>query len=152
MQKKIVRREQPAGNAELSQFHPLLQRIYAARQIHDADEMCRELKSLLPFTGMKGIDAAAKRIASAVERQESIMIVGDFDADGATSTTVAVRSLRAMGAEYVDYIVPNRFEYGYGLTPEIVDMAARRHPELLITVDNGISSIAGVDRANELGI
>lgn len=152
MQKKIVRREQSAGNAALSQFHPLLQRIYAARLIHEADEMSRELTALLPFAGLKGIDAAAERIATAVERQESIVIVGDFDADGATSTAVAVKSLCAMGAEYVDYIVPNRFEYGYGLTPEIVDVAAKRHPELLITVDNGISSIAGVKRANELGI
>lgn len=152
MRKKIMRREKPEALTGLDKFPLLLQRIYAARDINTADEMGRELTDMLPYNGLKDIKSAAERIARAVEQQESIMIVGDFDADGATSTSVAVKALRSMGAEFVNYIVPNRFEFGYGLTPAIVDVAAQKHPDLIITVDNGISSIDGVARANELEI
>ena len=93
-----------------------------------------------------------KRLYDALRLQQRIVIVGDFDCDGATSTALAVKALTAFGAESVDFMVPNRFEYGYGLTPEIVDVVAQNVPELIVTVDNGISSVDGVARARELGI
>lgn len=152
MRKKIIRREFEQDSGKLDGFHPLLQRIYAARDVHSADDVSRELNDLLPFHTLKDIDKAAMRIADAVMQQQTILIVGDFDADGATSTTIAVSALREMGAEHVHFIVPNRFEYGYGLTPEIIDVAKSKKPNLIITVDNGISSIAGVTHANQLDI
>lgn len=152
MRKKIVRREMPTEYGELANFHPLLQRIYAARGIHSADDMNRELTDLLPYHTLKGIDQAAARLADAIEQQQKIVVIGDFDADGATSTALAVSSMREMGAQWVSFIVPNRFEYGYGLTPEIVDVANTMSPDLIVTVDNGISSVAGVARAKEYGI
>lgn len=153
MQKKIVRRDMSLTSAgELANFHPLLQRIYATRGIQSPDDVNRELADLLPFSTLKGIDQAAIRLADAIEQQQKIIIVGDFDTDGATSTTLAVLAMREMGAQWVDFIVPNRFEYGYGLTPEIVDVAKIKAPDLIVTVDNGISSISGVARARELGI
>ena len=136
----------PAG------LHPVLARIYAARGIHDATDLERSLSRLQPFAGLKGMDAAVDLLAASLRAQQRILIVGDFDADGATSTAVAVRALRAMGATQVDYLVPNRFEFGYGLTPEIVAVAAQRSPDLLITVDNGISSIEGVAAAKARGM
>lgn len=152
MRKKIVRRDMPANCGEFGNFHPILQKIYAARDIHSSEDLNRDLEDLLSYSSFKDIEVAAERIASAMEDDEHILIVGDFDADGATSTTLAVNCLTAMGAKHVDFIVPNRFDFGYGLTPEIVEVAAKRKPDLIITVDNGISSIAGVDRANALGI
>jgi single-stranded-DNA-specific exonuclease len=152
MSKVIVRRELAADLSGLADLHPLLQRVYAARQVTSSDEVDCELKGLLPYTDMLNIEAAAKRLAKAVSTQERILIVGDFDADGATSTVLAVSALRSFGAQYVRYLVPNRFAFGYGLTPEIVDVAKDQSPDLLITVDNGISSVAGVERAKELGI
>lgn len=88
----------------------------------------------------------------ALKQQQSVLIVGDFDADGATSTTLTLLAMRAMGLQHIDFIVPNRFEFGYGLTPEIVALAQQRHPDLIITVDNGISSVNGVKAAKEAGI
>ena len=129
-----------------------LARIYAARGIQSKEQLGRSLKELLPDTEMKGMAAAVARLVQAIRANESIMIVGDFDCDGATSTAVAVLGLRMMGAENVDYLVPNRFEYGYGLSPEIVDVAFTQSPHLLVTVDNGISSVEGVARANQLGM
>lgn len=153
MRKKIIRRNCARGTGELANFHPLLQRIYASRDIESPDDLNRELVDLLPFSDLKGIDVAVARLATAIKEDQSLLIVGDFDADGATSTALAVQALRAMGAKQVNYIVPNRFEYGYGLTPEIVDVAARTYsPHVIITVDNGISSVAGVARAAALGI
>ncbi len=148
----IVRRETPAITDKLEGLHPLLRRIYLARGIADATQIERDLKKLLPFNSLMGIDDAVQRLCSALQNREQIMIVGDFDADGATSTAVAVSCLRQFGAEKVGYLVPNRFDFGYGLTPEIVDVAASQQPDLIITVDNGISSVAGVARANELGM
>ncbi|MCH9644945.1 MAG: single-stranded-DNA-specific exonuclease RecJ [Gammaproteobacteria bacterium] len=152
MNKKIVRRDIPDSISELDSFSPLLQRIYAARHIHAESDISRDIKDLLPYSGMMNIKKAAERLAFAIEEDQKIIIVGDFDADGATSTAVAMKALKAMGAKHVDYLVPNRFEYGYGLTPEIVDVAKTSEPDLIITVDNGIASIDGVKRANELGI
>ena len=135
-----------------SEVPEALARIYAARGIHSQEQLGRNLKELLPDTEMKGMTAAVSRLVQAVSANESIMIVGDFDCDGATSTAVAVLGLRMMGAGKVDYLVPNRFEYGYGLSPEIVEVAFTQTPQLLITVDNGISSVEGVERANQLGM
>jgi single-stranded-DNA-specific exonuclease len=130
-----------------SQANPVLARIYASRGIHDLDGLGRNLNELLPDSGLAGIDGAVERLVSALQQQERIMIIGDFDCDGATSTAVAVLALRMMGAADVCYLVPNRFEYGYGLSPEIVMEALKQAPDLLITVDNGISSIEGVAAA-----
>ena len=136
----------------LADLEPVLARVYAARGIEDPTQLGRRLQELLPDTHMKGVDAAVTRLVRALEQCEKILIVGDFDCDGATSTTVALLGLRMLGAAQVDYLVPNRFEYGYGLSPEIVEVAAQGQPDLVITVDNGISSIEGVARARELGI
>ncbi len=135
-----------------SDLVPVLQRVYQARNVQGPDELDYHLKRLLSFTGLKGIQQAVDRLVVCLQLQQRVVIVGDFDADGATSTTLAVRALRAMGLQQVRYLVPNRFEYGYGLTPEIVAVASQEKPDLIITVDNGISSIAGVAAANEYGI
>ena len=141
----INRRESADPNLPIfSQANPVLARIYASRGIHDLDGLGRNLNELLPDSGLAGIDGAVARLVRALHQQERIMIIGDFDCDGATSTAVAVLALRMMGAADVCYLVPNRFEYGYGLSPEIVMEALKQAPDLLITVDNGISSIEGV--------
>ncbi len=140
------------AHPKLSELDPVLARVYAARGIEDPAQLGRHLQELLPDSQMKGIPAAVERLLTAFEQRQKILIVGDFDCDGATSTTVALLGLRMLGVAEVDYLVPNRFEYGYGLSPEIVDVAAKSRPDLLITVDNGISSIEGVTRARELGI
>ena len=127
-------------------------RVLASRGIQRIEDTELGLDKLLPPDSLSGIKAAAGLLADVLERGESIMIVGDFDADGATSTAVAISALQAMGAVAVNFLVPNRFEYGYGLTPEIVELAATHQPHLIITVDNGISSIEGVALARQLGI
>lgn len=136
----------------LSTLNPLLKRIYTARGIKSSDELETGLEKLLPFSLLKGIDAFITQLYAALQTQQHIMIIGDFDADGATSSALAVNALKRFGAKKISYLVPNRFEYGYGLTPEIVDVAALRQPDMIITVDNGISSVEGVARAKELGI
>jgi len=131
---------------------PLLQRILAARQVlTDADRVL-DFQHLHPPQLLKGIDAAVSLLMAQLPAQRRVLIVSDFDADGATSCVLAIRALRAMGFQNVDYIVPNRFEYGYGLTPEIVQLARGKAPDILITVDNGISSIEGVQVARALGM
>ncbi|AKQ33558.1 single-stranded-DNA-specific exonuclease RecJ [Candidatus Coxiella mudrowiae] len=152
MDKKIVRREVSKLTEGLEHPNPVLRRIYQARNINSPDELSRELKNLLPYSLLSGIDKATKRLIQALKEQQHIMIIGDFDADGATSTALTVRALREFGLKNVSYLVPNRFAYGYGLTPEIVEVASTRQPDLIITVDNGISSHTGVVRANQLGI
>ena len=149
----IVRRPPGAGCADLQAagLSPVLARVYAARGIAAASELDHSFAALPPYSAMKGIDAAASRLASAIAAQERILIVADYDADGATACAVGMRGLAAMGAQ-VDFIVPNRFEYGYGLTPEIVALAAQRQPHLLVTVDNGIASVEGVAAARALRI
>jgi single-stranded-DNA-specific exonuclease len=149
----IVRRP-PAASVpvlESAGLSPVLARIYAARGIRSAAELDHSFKSLPPYAALRGIDDAAARLARAIAAGERILIVADYDADGATACAVGVRGLRAMGAN-VDFIVPNRFEYGYGLTPEIVALAAQRAPHLIVTVDNGIASVEGVAAAAALGI
>ncbi len=150
---KRLRRRELAGSVEaLHGLHPLLARIYAARGVTRPDQIEYTLKGLADAWRLKNIGVAVERLIQAISRDESVMILGDFDADGATSTVVAIRGLRAMGLKSIDYLVPNRFEFGYGLTPEIVEIAAQSAPALIITVDNGISSIRGVERARELGM
>ena len=151
MQKIIRRRDLISDGAALGSIPAFLKRIYAARGVLNARELEYELCNLLP-PAMKGLAQALALLEGVLKRQGRIVIVGDFDADGATSTTVAVRGLRALGYENVEFLVPNRFDFGYGLSPEIVDVAAVRRPDLIITVDNGISSIEGVARAQTLGI
>ena len=131
--------------------HPLLARIYAARGIDSRDQLDYSLKALLPPTQLKGVHEAAQILADAIEAGARMVIVADYDCDGATACAVGIRALRAFGAE-VGYLVPNRFEYGYGLTPAIVELAAGMEPDLLITVDNGIASVDGVAAAREHGI
>ena len=130
----------------------VLKRVYASRGVQNPADLALTLDQLTPPTSLKGIQDAAELLADAIEGEARVLIVGDFDADGATSCAMAVSVLRQMGLSEVAYLVPNRFEFGYGLTPEIVEMAARQAPDLLITVDNGISSIEGVAAAQGLGI
>ncbi|VAW50370.1 Single-stranded-DNA-specific exonuclease RecJ [hydrothermal vent metagenome] len=147
-------------NAEVSDelqnsgLHPLLKKIYANRGITRLNQINYDLKDLVDFALLKGIDTASEIVAQAIVQQKRILIIGDFDVDGATSCAVMMRSLKAMGLDNIDYLVPNRFDFGYGLSPQIVDVAAKLQPkpDLIVTVDNGISSIEGVDRANELDI
>jgi len=150
--KKIVRRHVPEEINLPDSLHPVLKRVYVARNIKSAEELDYSLASLLPFNSLSNIDNAVLLLQEALEEKKRILIVADFDADGATSCALAIRGLTMMGAENIVYVVPNRFEYGYGLTPEIVDVALDYEPDLLITVDNGISSVAGVKRAKENGV
>lgn len=140
----IVRPVPPTGNS--IDTDPVLQRIYAARGIRQAEDLDCALRGLLPVSSLSGVDEAVQLIADHAEKH--ITIIGDFDADGATSTALVIRCLREFGITNVDYLVPNRFKFGYGLTPEIVRVAAERSPDLLITVDNGVSSIEGVSEAH----
>ena len=130
----------------------VLKRIYASRGITDPDELALNLDQLLPPARLKGVTDAAELLADAIEGEARVLIVGDFDADGATSCAMAVSVLQQMGLREVAYLVPNRFEFGYGLTPEIVEMAAAQMPDLIVTVDNGISSVEGVLAARAMGI
>ena len=130
----------------------LLDRVFAARGITEPAQLERGLSNLLSPADLPEIDQAAKRLADAVEEDQKILIVGDFDADGATSVALCLLALRAMGARQVDFLVPNRFDYGYGLSPEIVQLAAAMEPRVIVTVDNGVASVGGVALANELGI
>jgi single-stranded-DNA-specific exonuclease len=133
-------------------LHPVLARIYAARGLTDPRELASDLAALVPPSNLKHIDAAAVFLANAIAGRKKMTIVADYDCDGATACATALRGLTALGAR-VDYIVPNRFEYGYGLTPEIVELTAReKAPDIIITVDNGIASIDGVREANRRGI
>ena len=146
----IVERQGPAP--DLPGVPDLLRRIYGNRGIASAAELKRSLAGLEDPAPMRDIDTAAQRIARAVREGQHILFVGDFDADGATSVALGVSVLQAFGAERVGFVVPNRFEFGYGLSPEIVRVALAREPDLLITVDNGVSSIEGVELANAGGV
>ena len=131
--------------------HPLLARLYAARRIASAGELRYEPANLHPPGLLKNLEQGARLLADAIAAKKRLLIVADYDADGATACAVGMRALRAFGAD-VEYLVPDRFKLGYGLTPELVDLAAARKPDILITVDNGIASVEGVARANALGI
>ena len=151
MIKKIVRR---VSSAQINSFisNPVLARVYANRGVEDAESVSYSMKNLYSPEALKGVDAAVDILFDALSSEKSICIVGDFDADGATSTALSVRALLAFGFHNVNYVVPNRFEYGYGLTPEIVDLANTFKPDVILTVDNGISSVEGVAAAKKLGM
>jgi len=149
---RIEARPLPAILPDLGNLPPLLTRLYAARGVQSLVELDKGLARLLPYQQLKGIEAAVELLVRALEQGQRMLIVGDFDADGATASTVGMLGLRMLGAAHVDYLVPNRFEYGYGLTPEIVAVALQRQPQLLITVDNGISSVEGVAAAKAAGL
>lgn len=148
-----IRRREPVSRARFStQVPALLQRILAARGVLEDGDCRLEAAGLHKPDSLKGLDEAVRLLETQLDAAGRILIVSDFDADGATSCALATRALHAMGFSHVDYIVPNRFEYGYGLTPEIVELAAHRHPDLLITVDNGISSVDSVKTAHARGM
>ncbi|WP_434149725.1 single-stranded-DNA-specific exonuclease RecJ [Methylocaldum gracile subsp. desertum] len=153
VKKKIV----PRGSDQLpdrafSHLPPLLQRIYTARRLIVAEELDRSLAKLPSPWLLSGMEAMADQLTEAIRKNQSILVIADYDTDGATGCAVAVRGLRLLGAERVSYLVPNRFEYGYGLTPEIVAMAAQSAPDVLLTVDNGISSLEGTAAAKARGM
>jgi single-stranded-DNA-specific exonuclease len=147
---RIVRRPASGTLALSGRLHPVLERVYAARGVCSQSDLDQSLLRLLPVGTLEGIPAAVELLLA--HRMRRVLVVGDFDADGATSCALVVRALRACGFASVDFLVPNRFEFGYGLTPEIVALAAARMPSLIVTVDNGISSHAGVAAARERGI
>ncbi|WP_436874150.1 single-stranded-DNA-specific exonuclease RecJ [Kosakonia sacchari] len=148
-----LRRREVDDAAELAaDLPPLLRRLYASRGVRTASELERSVKGMLPWQQLTGINDAVAQLYNALREGLRIIVVGDFDADGATSTALSVLALRALGCENVSYLVPNRFDDGYGLSPEVVDQAHARGAQLILTVDNGISSHAGVARAHELGI
>jgi single-stranded-DNA-specific exonuclease len=152
---RIATRSYSFRDAELLRqkgVHPVLARVYASRGLLDIKELSSDLTALMAPAGLRHIDAAAVYLADAIAEKKKLVIVADYDCDGATACAVALRGLRAMGAN-VEFIVPNRFEYGYGLTPEIVALAVQeKSPDVIITVDNGIASIDGVAEANRRGI
>src|SRR5450830_1260683 len=152
---RIVTRPYPFRDSERlrqSGIHPVLARVYTARGLLDVKDLESELTALIPPSGLLHIDAAAGFLADAIAAQKKMVIVADYDCDGATACAVGLRGLRLLGAN-IDFIVPNRFEYGYGLTPEIVELTAReKSPDIIVTVDNGIASIDGVEEANRRGI
>jgi single-stranded-DNA-specific exonuclease len=151
---RILTRKTPQQARERLEYagvHPLLARLYAARGIGRAEELDTALAALLDPAQMKGAGEAARLLADAIATKRRLLIVADYDCDGATACAVGVRALRAFGAD-VSYLVPNRFDYGYGLTPEVVRLAAERKPDIVITVDNGIAGVEGVAEAKRLGI
>lgn len=151
--KTQLRRRPAADDTHLpASLPPLLRRLYALRGVQAEQELERGVKGMLPWQQLDGIDDAVGLLQQALADGRRIMVVGDFDADGATSTALTVLALRSMGGAAVDYLVPNRFEDGYGLSPEVVEQAAARGAELIVTVDNGISSHAGVDVAHAKGM
>lgn len=150
MKKLIKRREIPIGNSVST--HPLLDRLYRARHIKNTKELDRTLKSMLNPNQLYGIEQAVNLLVEAYQQQQKIVIVGDFDADGATSTALSVLALRQLGFSDVDYLVPNRFEQGYGLSIPVAEMAIEKGVQLLMTVDNGVSSFDGVAFLKEKGI
>ncbi|AZT15016.1 single-stranded-DNA-specific exonuclease RecJ [Salmonella enterica subsp. enterica serovar Stanleyville] len=152
-QQRQLRRREADETAELPADLPLLlRRLYASRGVRSARELERSVKGMLPWQQLSGIDNAVEILYNAFREGTRIIVVGDFDADGATSTALSVLGMRALGCDNISYLVPNRFEDGYGLSPEVVDQAKARGAQLIVTVDNGISSHAGVAHAKTLGI
>ncbi|ADO47135.1 single-stranded-DNA-specific exonuclease RecJ [[Enterobacter] lignolyticus] len=148
-----LRRREVDESADLpADLPPLLRRLYASRGVRTAADLERSVKGMLPWQQLNGVEKAVEMLYGALREGVRIIVVGDFDADGATSTALSVLSLRALGCRNVSYLVPNRFEDGYGLSPEVVEQAHARGAQMIVTVDNGISSHAGVERAHALGI
>ncbi|MEX3605357.1 MAG: single-stranded-DNA-specific exonuclease RecJ [Burkholderia sp.] len=153
MTRLVTRQASPADAEALARhgLHPILARLYAGRGVTCPEDIETTLARLVPPTSLKGCTDAAVLLADTLAARKRMLVVADYDCDGATACAVAVRGLRMLGAS-IDYLVPNRFEYGYGLTPEIVKLVAARRPDLLITVDNGIASVDGVAAANARGV
>lgn len=149
---QLRRREVDDAAVLADSLPPLLRRLYASRGVKSDRDLERSVKGMLPWQQLTGIDEAVTHLYNAMREGLRIIVVGDFDADGATSTALSVLALRSLGCDNVSYLVPNRFDDGYGLSPEVVDQAHARGAQLILTVDNGISSHTGVARAHELGI
>jgi single-stranded-DNA-specific exonuclease len=152
MQKKIVRRAKVDDSHLPSQLHPIIKQVYASRGVNNASELELNVSQLCAIDSLKGLEQGCQVLHHALIEHKNIAIIGDFDADGATSTALMMEALRLFGSENHQFLVPNRFLYGYGLTPEIVEIASEQGAELLITVDNGISCTAGVAKAKSLGM
>ena len=152
VKKTIVTRPVVKKRVNLGEIHPILERIFLARGLTSIDELDRTLAKLPSPWLLSGIENMVTHLIIALQQQQRICIVADFDADGATSCAVAIKGLQLLGAAQVTFVVPNRFEYGYGLTPEIVELVKSQNPDVIVTVDNGISSLDGVRVAKELGI
>ncbi len=148
----IVRREKVDDSHLTSVIQPKIRQIYASRGIVNANELDKSARALLRYESMQGVDAAVRVLASAIQNAKKIIVIGDFDADGATSTALSMLSLTDFGSTQHSYLVPNRFDFGYGLSPEIVDVAHQQKADVIMTVDNGIACLAGTKRAKELGI
>lgn len=149
---QLRRREADETSDLPADLPPLLRRLYASRGVRSAQELERSVKGMLPWQQLSGVEKAVEILYNAFREGTRIIVVGDFDADGATSTALSILAMRALGCNNIDYLVPNRFEDGYGLSPEVVDQAHARGAQLIVTVDNGISSHAGVEHARTLGI
>ena len=147
---RVVERSVPEGEP-LQGLSPLLDRIYRARGVTHSDHLDHALKRLLPISSLMNVERAAEVVATSIHNRESMVVVGDYDADGATACSVCMRGLGAMGAN-IRYIVPDRKKHGYGLSPQLVELALQHEPQLLITVDNGISSVEGVAAAKAYGM
>ncbi|WP_196138398.1 single-stranded-DNA-specific exonuclease RecJ [Aliikangiella sp. G2MR2-5] len=152
IKRSIVRRKYVEPEGSLSYLPEKIQQLYASRGISQSSELEYELKNLLAPTGLKEIDVACEILFDAITRNKKILIVGDFDADGATSSSIMMKGLALLGANNIDFLVPDRFKFGYGLSVKLVEHASLREPDLIVTVDNGIANIEGVAKANELNI
>jgi len=152
VKKTIIQRQPGNHKASLGDMDPVLQRIFHSRGVQQPEELERSLSKLPSPWLLTGMQGMVEQLVTAIKSQKAITIVADFDADGATSCALAIQGLRLLGAKQPSFVVPNRFEYGYGLTPEIVELVKKQQPDLIITVDNGISSIAGVKAAKAAGI
>jgi single-stranded-DNA-specific exonuclease len=135
-----------------AELHPRLRQIYASRGIKDANQLQRSASALLHYQELRGMDKAVEIITNALAEGKKIIVIGDFDADGATSTALCMLALGQLGSRNHDYLVPNRFDFGYGLSPEIVDVAHQQQAQVIVTVDSGIACLAGAARAKELGM
>lgn len=149
---QIIRRANKTSQHLPDSLHPRLKQIYADRGVEGVTQLNRSAKALLHYEQLQGVQKAVSILSNAIAHNKKIMIVGDFDADGATSTALSIMALKMMGSTNHDYLVPNRFDFGYGLSPEIVDVAAQQQTEVIMTVDNGIACFAGIERAKSLGI
>lgn len=152
VKKIIAQRSLPKTQPQLGEFDPVLQRIFASRGIQQAEDLDRTLAKLPSPWLLSGMKAMVEHLITAIKEQQAITVVADFDADGATSCALAIKGLALLGMKRLNFVVPNRFEYGYGLTPEIVDLVKQQQPDVILTVDNGISSLDGVKAANAAGI
>ena len=152
VKKIIAQRPQANVPSYLSELDPVLQRIFSSRGIQHADELDRSLAKLPSPWLLTGMKTMVEQLAAVIKAQKRLTVVADFDADGATSCALAIKGLTVLGAKHLNFVVPNRFEYGYGLTPEIVELVKRQQAEVILTVDNGISSIEGVKAAKAAGL